>query len=93
MISPLDISQRSILIAKMKALEAQFVLPLYNEMSVELRRQTEIALGDVYLELMGKEVSKIDYSTEKLWKTKNSIIKENDLIRSEPVRTFAEGLF
>lgn len=55
MVSSIDISPRSILIAKMKALEAQFVLPLFNEKAVELRRQTEIALGDVYLELMGKE--------------------------------------
>ena len=81
MTSPIDISPRCILVAKMKALEAQFVLPLFNEKAVELRRQTEIALGDVYLELMGKEVTKLDYSTDKLWKTKNSIIRENALIR------------
>ena len=81
MTSPIDISPRCILVAKMKALEAQFVLPLFNEKAVELRRQTEIALGDVYLELMEKEVTKLDYSTDKLWKTKNSIIRENALIR------------
>ena len=81
MTSPIDTSPRCILVAKMKALEAQFVLPLFNEKAVELRRQTEIALGDVYLELMEKEVTKLDYSTDKLWKTKNSIIRENALIR------------
>ena len=81
MSSLIDISPRCILIAKMRALEAQFTLPLFNEKAVELRRQTEIALGDVYLELMGKEVTKLDYSTNKLWKTKNSTIRENALIK------------
>lgn len=56
MLPSIDMSPRSILIAKMKALEAQFMQPLYNEKAVELRKQTEIALGDVYLELMGKEI-------------------------------------
>lgn len=81
--SSIDISPRSILIAKMKALEAQFMQPLYNEKAVELRKQTEIALGDVYLELMGKEIIPLP---QKIWKTKNSIIREKDQARSETAK-------
>ena len=83
MLSSIDKSPRSILIAKMKALEAQFVSPLYNEKAVVLRKQTEIALGDVYLELMGKEIIPL---TQKIWKTKNSIIREKDQARSETAK-------
>lgn len=57
--SNFQISPLSILEAKMKALEAQFVLPLYNPAAYRLKRQTEIALGDIYLEIMGKEVTKL----------------------------------
>ena len=83
MLPSIDMSPRSILIAKMKALEAQFMQPLYNEKAVELRKQTEIALGDVYLELMGKEIIPL---TQKIWKTKNSIIREKDQARSETAK-------
>ena len=47
-----EISSLSILVAKMKALETQFRLPVYNEMDYQLKRQTEIALGEVYKEIM-----------------------------------------
>jgi len=47
-----DISPMAILEAKMKALEAQFILPLYNPAAYALKRQTEIALGEVYREIM-----------------------------------------
>lgn len=83
----IEISPQCILIAKMRALEAQFVLPLYNEKAVALKKQTEIALGDVYLELMRKEIIPI---TQKSWKTKNSIIRENDLTRSEPAKVLED---
>ncbi len=36
----------------MKALEAQFKLPVYNEDDWKLKRQTEVALGEVYREIM-----------------------------------------
>jgi len=42
----------AILEAKMKALEAQFKQPLYNPAAYALKRQTEIALGEVYREIM-----------------------------------------
>ncbi len=47
-----DISPQAILEAKMKALEAQFILPLYNPAAYALKRQTEIALGEIYREIM-----------------------------------------
>jgi len=47
-----DISPMAILEAKMKALEAQFKQPLYNPAAYALKRQTEIALGEVYREIM-----------------------------------------
>jgi len=52
-----DISPLNILAAKMKALEAQFILPIYNPSDYILRRQTEIALGEVYAEIMKIKVS------------------------------------
>ena len=47
-----DISPQAILEAKMKALESQFILPLYNPAAYALKRQTEIALGEIYREIM-----------------------------------------
>ena len=52
-----DISPLMILTAQMKALEAQFILPVYNPYDYQLRRQTEIALGEVYAEIMKIKVS------------------------------------
>ena len=67
MLNSIDISPSAVLEAKMRALETQFKLPLFNPGAVELRRQTEVALGDVYLEIMGKEATKLDYfSTQKI---------------------------
>jgi len=47
-----DASPQKILEVKMRALEAQFVLPVFNEQDYQFKRQTEIALGEVYTEIM-----------------------------------------
>jgi len=36
----------------MRALEAQFSKPVYNDDDYRLKRQTEVALGEVYREIM-----------------------------------------
>lgn len=36
----------------MLALEAQFSKPVYNDEDYRLKRQTEVALGEVYKEIM-----------------------------------------
>jgi hypothetical protein len=50
--TPFDASPGKILEAKMVALETQFSKPVYNEADYQLKRQTEIALGEVYKEIM-----------------------------------------
>lgn len=57
-----EISPLTILAIKMRALEAQFKLPVYNDEDWKLQRQTEIVLGEIYREIMNtseaKEISK-----------------------------------
>ncbi len=47
-----DASPQKILEAKMRALETQFMQPVFSEIDYRLKRQTEIALGEVYKEIM-----------------------------------------
>lgn len=66
MIQNFIISTESVLIAEMKALEAQFQLPLFNPEARALRQSTEVALGEVYRELMflkAKAIPKAQWTT------------------------------
>jgi len=51
----------------MKALETQFRLPVYNEMDYQLKRQTEIALGEVYKEIMRQATQKENKSLRQIY--------------------------
>ena len=48
---PFEISDEILLVTKMHALEAQFQLPVYNEDDWIRKRRTEIALGEIYMEI------------------------------------------
>lgn len=63
-----DASPRKILEVKMRALEAQFARPVFSETDYHLKRQTEIALGEVYKEIMRQANRKEDKSLRQVYR-------------------------
>ena len=62
---PFELTEKNLLIVKMTALERQFSLPVYNPQDYVRKKLTQIALGEVYREIMKLATKEKPMSTAK----------------------------